>query len=170
MSVSLLALAGLQSAFSTVVSMKGKGDEAEAQNKLYKQNADSAITGQAHENKGINARIDQEQVVAAQQKKDLLIQMISAKSTRQARGSGIGGNSVDRLSQSINNKVGSAIDDINFNLSGALFNADMKKTAVTSQTQSRINRVPRSGYAPALDFVTGGLNIVSSVMSAGQGQ
>lgn len=158
MALPLVALAGAQLAMSVI-----QGNQAsDAQNAFSEQNANNAIEAQTNSNRAINRRLLQEQEVAGDKKRRLLVQMIEAQSTRAATGKTTSGNTIDRLSRSINNQVGQAIEDINYNLSGALLNAEDEKLGVSSRTQSRINSVPRTSYDPTFDLIKGGLNIYSA--------
>jgi len=163
MALPLLALAGAQMALSL---MQGK-ESAEAQNKLSEQNAENAIEAGVYEDRGINTQLRQEQEIAGQSKRKLLVQMIQAKSTAVARGKTTTGNSVDRLMQSVNNQVGEAISDINYNLSGTVLNAESQKEGVKAKTQSRINNVPRATFNEGLELLKGGLNIATAYQSRG---
>lgn len=155
MALPMLMLMGGQA----LLSMKQNADMADAQNALYAQNAEHAINAQTNENRGINERVRQEQDVAAQNKRKLLVDMISAQSTSKATGKALTGNSVDRLQQTISNQVGQMINDLNYNIEGMLRNAEMQKEGTNSKAQSRINSVQRADYDPTLDFLSAGLSI-----------
>jgi hypothetical protein len=163
MALPLLALAGAQMALSIYQGQQS----AKAQNKLSKQNAENAINAGVFEDRGINLQIRQEGEVAAQNKRKLLVDMIRAESTAKARGKEVTGTSIDRLMQSLKNQTGSAISDINYNLSGAMLQAEAQKEGTKSKTQSRINSVPRSSYSTPLALLEGGLNIATAAESRG---
>lgn len=141
--------------------IKQQREQAEAQNELYEQNADNAIKGKAFTDQRINTRLNQELVVAGQQKRKALVEAISAQSTMKARGKETAGTSINRLYQSVNNKLGEYLEDITFNIEGALDNAAAEKKAGEFSTQSRINSVPRSEFRGDMALIEGGLKIAS---------
>ena len=158
MAAPLMALAGGQMLLSI---MQGRAS-AKAQNEVYEQNADNAITAGVLVQRGVNERLRQEQDVAGQNKRQLLAQMIQAKSTRAARGSELEGVSLDRITRSIENQVGQAISDIDYNLSGAILNAETQKESVNAKAESRINSVTRAEFDPTYALLEGGLNIATA--------
>lgn len=161
MALPFLLLMGAQTALTIAQNRKATKE----QNAFYEQNAENAIEGQTYENRGINERVRQEQDVAGQQKRKKLVEALSAQSTAKARGKTTAGISIERLEQSVNNQLGEFIADINYNLEGALRNAEMQKEGVTAQTESRINSVPKADYDADADLIRGGLQIASGYQS-----
>jgi hypothetical protein len=156
--MSMLALAGASMALQYYQGQQAADD----QNDLNRQNAENAIIGQTYENRGTNEAIRQEQDVAGQQKRKVLVEAIQAQSTRKAIGKATSGASVDRLHQSLSNQVGQAIGDIKYNLEGSVRSSESRKKAGQASTQSRINSVPTAKYNPTADLVKGGLSIASA--------
>lgn len=165
MALPLMALAGGQ----MLLSMYQGKQAADAQNDLAEQNAENAIIADARTNRSINDRLRQEQEVAGNQKRKAIVSMIKAQSSYAARGGTTSGQSVDKLVQSINNQIGEAIDDINFNLSGAVLNAEGQRESTRAKTISRINSVPRTDFNEGLALLEGGLNIGKAYYLGGQG-
>lgn len=147
-SSSILTIKGLTAAASAGSALAG----AAAQNKAAKQNAQSAKDAYFLKTKQANLNIMQEQMQAAQQKRNANLKAMKAQGTAiaAAGGSGVQGVNIDQLLNDFERSEGLLTDRINQRLEGMQSQNEMQKLAFQSEAQNRINSMQPQGFAETL--------------------
>lgn len=126
--------------------------QADAQNRAYIQNAQSAKDAYFLKSKQANLRILQEQTQASQQKQDADLKALRSQGTAMAAAasSGVQGVDVDRLVQDFERSEGVLADRINQRLEGMQAQNEMQKLAFQSEAQNRINSMQPANFAETM--------------------
>lgn len=139
---------------------------SKANNELSEQNRDNAVISQTYDNRSLNERQREEDEVTADKKLEARIAAMKAKSTLQAQGKNIDGNSMDSQRKSIDNSLGRVLSQLDSNSESQRRQLDMSKKGTTASAQSRINSVPKTKYDPTADIAGAGLSIYGGFKSA----